>query len=332
MAVVQTVFCQTPEQNLAAFQGSAGITNLSYHWDAMSGGVPQVATTPRTVLPYAPSLTTLVWDPVNRPDLYQQKVIDSVLVNCTLVGTFANPNGFWNQAPGTAKELTFMVGDTTHYIFPYVTAGNDLKSYLSQTYFTTDVAPDSAEVSLRIQQSLGLPAADASTRGLAFFWVPMDNIIRSGYSADPATLPSNLATFSDGSYQPVNANVPGGYHYVDVANNTITYSGPGSIDEFTEFNQAQTTFPWSAMGYTYNWNALQDGSNPAFGFDPSHAQSIFGLSEFMVSGGSDILLDSWIPYSDFGTWVVSVPEPGTYVLLLFGAGVLVLRRRFMAAK
>ncbi len=45
---------------------------------------------------------------------------------------------------------------------------------------------------------------------------------------------------------------------------------------------------------------IQNGSNPAYGTDPSHAASVVGVSEFVVSGGSNILLDSWISYSDLG--------------------------------
>lgn len=335
MAVVQAGFCQTPEENQAAYLASGVMTKLSYHYDAMSGGnpsVPVVASTSRTDLPYAPSLSTLVWDPVNQPGLYQQKSIGGVLYDCTLVATFASgATNYWNQPSGTEQHLWYGSESDKNYIFPYVTVGNDLKSYLSQTYFTTDVAPASDQVTLRIQQSLGLPAAPATDRGVAFFWVPMDNIIRSGYSPNPAAVPSGLAQNPDGTYIPMNT-MPADYTYVDFSNNKKTYTGPDANTEFTSYNQGETTFPWTAMGYTFNWNYLQDGSNPAWGNDPLAPDNFFGLSEFMVSGGTNIVLDSWIPYSDLGTWVVSVPEPGTYILLLFGAGVLVLRRRFSTAR
>ncbi len=318
----QAVFAQNQTENAAAFSGSAATANMSYHWDSMSGGVPQVATAPRTPLSYASSLTTISWDPVGRPDIYQQKVIGSNTYNCTLVGTFTNSFGRWDQ-PGTTMELTIS-GNVTRYIFPYVTSGNDLKSYLTTTYFTTPDVPDPAAVTLRIEQALGLPADESITKGLAFFWAPLQNIARSGYSADASLQMPALTTFSDGSYQPVN-NAPPGFQYVDFADNTKLYTGPDAVGDFVEYNQAQTYYPWTAMGYTYNWNSLQDGSNPAYGNDPHHAPNPFGLTEFVVSGGSTVLLDSWVPNSNLGLWVV--PEPGAVFLLLTGGVLLLIRYR-----
>jgi len=132
-----------------------------------------------------------------------------------------------------------------------------------------------------------------------------------------------LTTFSDGSYQPVN-NAPPGFQYVDFADNTKLYTGPTSVSEFVEYNQAQTYFPWTAMGYTYNWNSLQDGSESAYGNDPLHAPNPFGLTEFVVSGGSTVLLDSWVPNSGLGLWVV--PEPAVVFLLLAGGFALLIIR------
>ena len=74
------------------------------------------------------------------------------------------------------------------------------------------------------------------------------------------------------------------------------------------------------MGYTYNWNSLQDGSNPSYGNDPLHVTDFIGPTEFVVSAGSTVVLDSYVYASDLGTWLV--PEPGTAALLLFGAGVV----------
>lgn len=317
---------QTPTENQAAFTGAAALTNLSYHWDSLGGSPPspQVAAAPRTPLEYS-TLTTLGWDPIGHPDLYQQKMIGSTLYDCTLVATFTNPLSFWDAPPGTEKNLTYSVGATTHYIFPYVTSGDDLHDYLRNTYFPTTDMPDSATVALRIQQSLGLPSTDASTRGLAFFWVPLTNLARSGYSADISTQYPMLDTYSDGSYMATTTGAPAGFTYVDFNDNTKVYQGDGAVLDFVQWNEAETTYPWTAMGYTYNWNALQDGSDPAFGSDPNHASSAVGVSEFVVSGGSDILLDSWIPYSELGLWVV--PEPGTLLLFALGIGVVFVFRR-----
>lgn len=311
---------QTAEQNAAAFAAGASQTNLSYHWDAYVNETPVVATTPRTALPYATTLTTISFNPSD-PTLYQEKIIGGVNRECVLVGTFANPNNFWNVAGGTELTLTYTVGSTTHYIFPYVTVGNDLHSYLRSTYFL-DSTPTDADVALRIDQSLGLsPSIDLTTRGLAFFWVPIDNIVRSGYSPDVSQQVSDLSAFADGSYMPEETGRHPDFRYVDISNNTVRYD---TNAEFVEFNQAQTTYPWTAMGYTYNWNALQNGSDPAFGMDPLAPDSFIGLPEFMISGGSQIVLESWIPYADFDLWII--PEPGSVGLFLFGVLVAVARR------
>ena len=328
-ATVVTIFSlfaqTTPEQNSAAFVGAAAQTNLSYHWDHMSEGVPAVATTPRTPLPYAPSLTTINFSS-ELSELYQQKTIGGTLYDCVLVGTFTNPNDFWNQSAGTTLTLTYG-SSPTHYIFPYVTVGNDLRTYLQTTYFplVSESTPSDADVALRITQSLGLSPSilPTTTRGLAFFWAPIDHIARSGYSPDASVVPENLATFSDGSFQSTDEGLSPDFRFVDVVNNTERFD---TNTGFVAFNGAQTTYPWTAMGYTYNWNALQDGSNPSFGDDPLAPSSFFGLSEFMVSGGSQVLLENWIPYDDLDSWIV-VPEPHGICYLIVAGGLFLLFHR-----
>lgn len=313
-------FAQTSMQNLAAFNAAALETKNSYHWDSMQGGVPVVATAPRYPLAYASPLTTISFDSLN-PSLYQQRIIGGLLQDCVLVGTFSNPNSFWNQPSGTEVNLTYNIGADTHYIFPYVTVGNDLHGYLRNTYFSSS-NPTSDEVALRIDQSLGLnPLVNLSNRGLAFFWAPISNIVRSGYLPDVTQQVTNLTTFSDGSYQPVETGVGAGFAYVDINDDRVLYSNNLT---FVSYNQAQTTFPWTAMGYTYNWNALQDGSNPDYGFDPLRATNPIGLTEFMVSGGSKVVLDQWVSHSDLQAWII--PEPSVVVLVILSLVVLAIWR------
>jgi len=315
-----TLFAQTSAQNLAAFQAAAAQTKLSYHWDSMQAGQPVVATTPRFPLPYAAPLTTISFDSLN-PSLYQQKVVGGLLQDCVLVGTFSNPNNFWNQPTGTELTLTYTIGSDTHYIFPYVTVGNDLHGYLRDTYFSSST-PTSDEVTLRIVQSLGLnPTSNLANRGLAFFWAPISNIVRSGYLPDVTQQVTNLTTFSDGSYQPVETGLNPGFAYVDIKDDRILYSNNTT---FVSFNQAQTDFPWTAMGYTYNWNALQDSTNSPYGYDPARATNPVGLTEFMVSGGSQVVLDQWVPHSELQTWII--PEPGAFALVLLGLLVIAIVR------
>ena len=306
----------SPAQNAAAFAAATALAKQSFHWDSISGGVPQVATTPRTPLP-GTTLTTLSWDP-GRPQFYQRKRIDSVDVECTLVATFTEPFATWTAPQGTVTELAFSQSGTTHFIMPWVTAGDSLRDYLRGTYFTGSAVPTPLEAQRRIQQAVGLPANDAPTTGLALFWVPLANLARPAYSADISTQLPALPTFSDGSYQAVAAGAPSGFAYLDDRDSTKTFS---TLADFVEWNQAGTTYPWTAMGYTANWNALQaSGTNPAFGSDPLAPSSSVGVSEFIVSAGSKIVNEGFVTHADLGIW--AVPEPSAWVIAILGLGCL----------
>lgn len=247
--VVSSLWAQTSGENAAAFAGAAGITNESYHWDAVAGdpSMPQVATTPRTVLDYAP-LTTLAWNPVGRPDLYQEKMIGGTLYQSILVATFTQPYGMWNSPSGTELTLTFDDGGTTEYIMPYVTSGNRLRDYLQDNYFAPTDSPDSQEVALRIQQAVGLPQSDPIAHGLAFFWVPLEHVSRPAYSGDISSQMPELDTYADGSYKTTTNGAPDGFVYVDIDDSAKTYTGDEGLADFVEWNQAQTDYPWTSMG------------------------------------------------------------------------------------
>jgi hypothetical protein len=81
-------------------------------------------------------------------------------------------------------------------------------------------------------------------------------------------------------------------------------------------NRAKTTYPWTAMGYTYNCNLLQDGRDPLLGLDPLTTSSFFGAIEFIVSAGSKIVNDRFRPNAEFEVWVV--PEPSAWVIINVG--------------
>jgi hypothetical protein len=311
----------TPEQNTAAFAAAAAITKQSFHWDSVSDGIPQVAATPRTPLT-GTTLSTLSWNPT-QPQLYQRKTIDAVDVECTLVATFTEPFDTWTAPPGTVTQLSFPQSGTTHFIMPWVTAGESLRDYLRSTYFTGPAIPSPLEAQRRIQQAVGLPADTRTTTGLALFWVPLANLARPAYSADISAQLPTLPTYADGSYQAVMAGAPAGFAYLDDRDSTQTFA---TLSDFVEWNQALTTYPWTAMGYTYNWNALQaDGTNPAFGFDPLAPSSPIGVSEFIVSAGSKIVNEGFVSHSQLGIW--AVPEPSGWVIAIVGLAGLVARSR-----
>jgi hypothetical protein len=325
----------TPEQQLEAFKGSTVITNASYNWTSMSADVPPVpvqAVTAQTPLPFSTNLTMLSFDPAvwaSQPSLYQPKMIGGTSHACTLVATFAGPFSTWTGPKGSESVLTYAGG--TKYTFPYVTSGNELKNYLKAHYFSgATTAPDPADVSLRITQSLGLDPTAVGGYGLAFFWVPLTNLARPAYSADitallpeaTITLPANMNP--NGSYNAIEATSPAGFNYRDYNDASMIYTGGSALTLFAEYNEAQTKYPWTAMGYTYNWNFLQDGSNPSYGNDPLHATDFFGPTELVVSAGSTVVLESYVYTADLGAWLV--PEPGTVILALLGLGVICLIR------
>jgi len=306
----------SPAQNAAAFAAAAVVTKQSFHWDSVSGGIPQVATTPRTPLP-GTTLTTISWNPA-QPQFYQRKTIDSVDVECTLVATFTEAFATWTAPQGTVTQLTFSQSGTTHFIMPWVTAGESLRDYLRATYFTGSAVPTPLEAQRRIQQAVGLPANERTTTGLALFWVPLANLARPAYSADISSPLPLLPTYGDGSYQTVAAGAPSGFTYLDDSDSTKTFS---ALADFVEWNQAQTTYPWTAMGYTYNWNALQaSGTNPVLGYDPLAPSSPVGVSEFIVSAGTKIVNEGFVTHSDLGIW--AVPEPSAWVIAIVGLACL----------
>lgn len=320
----------TPSQNAAAFAAGASITKLSYHWDAVSGGVPQTATTSRVPLPGS-TLTTLSWNPAD-PQSYQWKTIDSVEVECTLVASFTSPFSTWTAPRGTVTELSWSQGGTTHFIMPWVTAGESLRHYLHDTYFAGSFVPSPLEAQHRIQQAVGLPVDDEITKGLALFWVPLANLARPAYSADVSSQLPSLSTYGDGSYAATPVGAPAGFTYLDDGDPTRTFD---TLTDFVEWNQAQTNYPWTAMGYTYNWNALQNSlADPTLGYDPLAPASTVGVSEFIVSAGSKIVNEGFVTNPRLGLWAAngiwSIPEidpNGIGCVVAFVTGVLGLLER-----
>jgi len=326
----------TPSQNAAAFAAGAAITKQSYHWDAIVDGLPRTATTTRVPLPGA-SLTTLSWNPVDSA-AYQWKTIDSVAVACTLVATFTGPFSTWTAPRGTVTELTWSQGGTTHFLMPWVTAGQTLRDYLRDTYFTGSFVPSPADAQRRIVQSLGMPADEGTTKGLALFWVPLENLARPAYSADIASQLLPLSTYGDGSYAATTVGAPAGVAYLDDGDTTKTL---GTISDFVEWNQARTNYPWTAMGYTFNWNALQTSpTDSLLGFDPLAPMSAVGVSEFVVSAGSKIVNEGFVPNHLLGQWAANqiwaIPEidpaglGATLALVTAALGLLERRRRKIA--
>jgi hypothetical protein len=213
----------------------------------------------------------------------------------------------WPSAPRLTESRSSAKGGRAQY-------RSRCSKSLRGTYFTGTSVPSPLDAQHRIQQALGLPTTEDSDRGLAFFWTPIANIARPAYSADITSQLPTLPTYSDGSYQAVTTGAPAGFTYLDYSDDTKTYS---TLTDYVEWNQAQTIYPWSAMGYTYNWNSLQTSStSTTLGYDPLAPSSPFGLSEFIVSAGTKIVNEAFVPNAQLGIW--AVPEPSAWVIAILG--------------
>jgi len=287
-----------------AYTDSITETQASFHFST-------TAPTPRVPLAQQPvNLTTINFDAGNT-SLYR-------LINGTesvLVSTFTPYNAFWQTAQ-SGQPLTLHTGSGQGYdIFPWVSVGSDLKDYFATNYAATLTA---GNVDLRISQTLGMPDRTSEARVLAFFWAPIALVLRPAYSADIATqiTYSGLATYGDTSYQ---ANAPPagteGFQWQDYS--YTYYTGSSGFGDFMANNEAGTRMPWTAMGYTYNWNYLEDGQNGRAN-DPFRVGSYVGTTEFVVSAGATVVFDRFV--DNAGLYSYLIPEPGSVILLLLGAG------------
>lgn len=119
---------------------------------------------------------------------------------------------------------------------------------------------------LKLNQMLGMPAASGDTH-IAQFWVQVDNVFRPAGSPD-VTVPSASGTLSlDASPE-----------YKLWFNNYIIAS------YFQPLTGNQVYYPWTRMGYTYNW---APGANRV------------GVSEFVLKPDSGIWVEALIKASNY---------------------------------
>jgi len=308
-----------------AYTDSVLQVKASFEWDHLVGNVPTVATAPRVKLDQQPAnLTTINFNP-EASSLYSTREINGQLTNCVLVSTFTKKDAFWQ----TAKKDTdlHLHSDTGGYdIFTWVTVGNDLKDYVETNYSATLTTEN---VDRRISQALGMEdrttTVVADKRVLAFYWAPISLVLRPAYSADISTQIDyqNLPTFLEPAGAAYAAADPGAggpsFQFQDFSYNT--FSGAEGFGQFMTSNEARTGMPWTAMGYTYNWNYLEDGLNGR-AYDPAAVDSYVGTGEFVVSSGAWVQFDHFV--ENAGLYTYMIPEPGGAVLLVFAAGFVCL--------
>ncbi|HEY8928443.1 MAG TPA: hypothetical protein VIM55_04610, partial [Mucilaginibacter sp.] len=119
---------------------------------------------------------------------------------------------------------------------------------------------------LKLNEMLGLPPVSGDTH-IAQFWVQVDNVFRPAGSPD-VTVPKASGTLS--------LNVSPEYKLW--FNNYIITS------YFAPLAAGQVYYPWTRMGYTYNW---APGANRV------------GVSEFVLNANSGIWVESVTKASDY---------------------------------
>ncbi len=306
-----------------AYSDAVNQVKESFHWDHMDGGFPAVATNARVNLAEMPTdLLTINYD-AGQSSLYRSFTLQGTNYDCVLVSTFTRKTGIWLTAQ-TNQPLQLHNPSPSYDLFTWVTVGSSLKDYIGSNYGSTLTTNN---VDRRLSQALGMEDRTGQNRGLAFYWVPTNMILRPAYSADVSTQISwqTLPTYPDSSFGVVDASAGGAsFQFMDY--NNTSYIGTNAFGDFVMNNQAKTEMPWSAMGYTYNWNYLEDGLNGRSN-DPTRVTNYVGASEFVVSAGAWVQFEGFVENDQLYTYLV--PEPGTGALLLVGltAVWMVHRRR-----
>lgn len=141
----------------------------------------------------------------------------------------------------------------------WVTAAPELKAFCARQHL------DAEDMTLRVEQLLGLPPYNGKTRFVAF-WVNPDDLFRP--SPDPVI-----------TDREAELDFPASTRYVTVS--------PDYVDWFNALRDSSygpDGYPWTRLGYTYDWGA------PC-----THV----GLSEFVIRSGAAVEVESVTLNEDF---------------------------------
>ncbi|MCP4693801.1 MAG: hypothetical protein GY859_37550 [Desulfobacterales bacterium] len=180
-----------------------------------------------------------------------------------------NPDLVWKGDGGGMLLVVSWVGKD--YYSPYVnktyntgkytvwvTAANEVKEFVAKNH--PDLKGEALE--LRLRQLLGLPPDDKK-RFMVEFWVHPEDLFR------PA--PDN--EIDDAS---AGLNLP-----ADVTPAHRLWFNRLRADSYV-MDACQTGYPWTQLGYTYDWAGVNDGSE-------------VGPSEFVIRTNSDVIVKSVTP-------------------------------------
>ena len=179
--------------------------------------------------------TGLVWIGPANPDLVWSPARDRVLVV-----TWTN----WSGYDGLVGRETTVGRET------WVTAVPELRRRCA-------AIPPGTDVTLRLEQLLGLPPRNGKTK-LVQLWVSPGDLFRP--AADP-----EIGDREAGPDFPNNRRV------------AVTAAHRAWIEDLESKSYGADGYPWTRLGYTYDWN------NP---------RSEVGLSEFVVEKGAVVRVES----------------------------------------
>ncbi len=132
---------------------------------------------------------------------------------------------------------------------------------------------------LRIEQLLGLPRNDGNMKFIEF-WVKPADLFRPAADPDPTDHEAQLVYpwKNRPFYQMSQARKIHEYVNADTPDREMTYEEWFENLNATSYTD-QTPYPWTRLGYTYDWA------------DDKYNNGHIGLSEFIVLGGSSIVIE-----------------------------------------
>ncbi len=214
-----------------------------------------------------------------------------------LVTTYTWNYGTWQgHARFDPIDLFWVSGATTNYISSWVSVGDDLPEYVAVTYSNNLPALIASNaIEEKVYMALGMPPSNG--RVLVQLWVRPADLARPAYNNSR----------SNSAAPPVDAQ--GRFTLVGDANDHVLpglrlQDAPGQwylmgSDSFSAFftNNYATTYPWTAMGYTWNWD-------PALGTTDLDR---VGVDEFIIGGGAEVYYERTIPNDQFAAAVRGDP-------------------------
>jgi hypothetical protein len=235
----------------------------SEYWDAVEDArTPEPQEVFRNLTAITRSNKTLVWDNRDR----------------VLVATWATWGGY---APNQGKSLIL-----TQEL--WVTAVPDLKNFC-RSYTPTPTVP----LATRLNQLLGLPPDErdrAANRRIVEIWIDPTYLFRPSFDPEITDHEAEVGFRSLSEF----ISVPLSYQQWFYAQYDQRYQDKGQPIDRNQSENQRTPYPWTQLGYTYDWGNPADWSK----IDPNRPKRV-GLSEFVIRQWSPISIHSVRSMNDY---------------------------------